>query len=69
VRVEIFIKYFTESVGKDEDLHKYIRRGVCEGGDHLNKSRFRYQCLNKFKLEYSNCKSQKSNSLKAESSD
>ncbi len=57
MRVEIFIKYLTESVGEGGDLHKYIRWGVGEGGDRRNKSRFMYQYFNKLKLEYSNCKS------------
>ncbi len=57
LRVEIFIKYLTESAGEGGDLQKYIRRGVDEGGDRRNKSCFRYQYFNKLMLEYSNCKS------------
>ncbi len=46
VRVDIFIKCLTESVGEGGDLHKYIRRGASEGDDRRNTSRFRYQCFN-----------------------
>ncbi len=64
LRVEIFIKYLTESLGEGGDLYKYISRGMGEGGDRRNKSRFRYEYFNKLKLDYSNYKIEKLNSLK-----